>query len=122
MDHEHMDGNPVDARNAKLHFLYNRYIETNDKIDAMELMHEIQFRVEVEARFDRIKARATGVTFTENPVLGDFSCYKKLIATYESECPADREYDLKFYKHFISLCNSDIKLEDKVALVSYACQ
>jgi len=52
------EGNPVDSRDVKLHYLYTKYLRTNLPEDAMELEHELTHRSHIEHRFNTLITRA----------------------------------------------------------------
>lgn len=92
-----------DSRDIKLHYLYNRYIETKDPLDAMELQDEIQHRQLIDAKFDRI---SSSVNLTLKQGLKDHDCYKTLVNLYIDVCGYD-EYSLKHFNVLAELCNTN---------------
>lgn len=116
------EGSAVDSRDIKLHYLFNKYLTTRDPIDAMELQHEIEHRTVTKQRFEKLQMQATrhGVLFADRPVLKNHECYKDVVETYHEYCSYD-EYSLAFYKHFVSLCNSDFSHEQRLRIVKDMC-
>jgi legumain len=114
------EGNPVNSRDVKMHYLYHKYLRSGDKIDAMKLQHEVEERQMVEARFEKIKLDNPHVLFQERPVISDHDCFKAVTETYVGVCGYN-EYDLKFYPHFVNLCESHLTTEAAVELVSTMC-
>lgn len=121
---DEMTASAVDSRDIKLHYLYHRYLRTGDRADAIELEHEISHRSHIENRFESLKSVDTGILFSEESrILKDaqaHTCYIDLADTYHDICGRG-EYDLKYYHNFVSLCNSNRRHEDLIAMVSTMC-
>lgn len=96
----------IDSRDAKLDYLYNKYLRTQLPEDAQELQDEITKRSAIEQRFSYLRA-AAGIQFEEKQLVKDFDCYKSVITAYEEQCGRD-EYDLKFFNNFVALCNARV--------------
>ncbi|CAI2370453.1 unnamed protein product [Moneuplotes crassus] len=109
----------VDSRLVKLDFLYNRYMTTQSAEDARKLQEELDKRIEIEERFNIIRAR-TNARFEEHPKIEKPSCYKQMVQTYKSKCGMD-EYDLEFLNHFVNMCNSGVDVEHLSNLVTEHC-
>lgn len=92
-----------DSRDVKLHYLYNRYIETKDPIDALELQDEIQHRQLIDYKFERI---SKSVNLTLKQGLKNHDCYKTLVNLYIDVCGYD-EYSLKHFNVLAELCNTN---------------
>lgn len=112
------EGNPVDSRDVKMHYLYHKYLDSGDREDALELQAEITERHAVEARFEKLQGDVP-VTFLANPRIMDHDCYKATVESYVSACGYN-EYDLKYYHHFVNLCNN-LSEEQSVELASNMC-
>jgi len=109
----------VESRDAKMHYLYHKYLRTNKQEDADELQAEIDNRQNIEARFATLRANA-GINFADKVTVENTECYKGVIETYKQSCGWD-EYDLKFLKNFVSLCNSNMEFSNMYGLVSNMC-
>eukprot|EP00345_Euplotes_harpa_P019124 CAMPEP_0168335506 /NCGR_PEP_ID=MMETSP0213-20121227/10952_1 /TAXON_ID=151035 /ORGANISM="Euplotes harpa, Strain FSP1.4" /LENGTH=417 /DNA_ID=CAMNT_0008340451 /DNA_START=14 /DNA_END=1267 /DNA_ORIENTATION=+ len=109
----------IDSRYAKVHYLFTKYMTTHATEDAEELEKELQYRRRVDERFAAVRS-LTNLDFTRGQLIGDWDCYKNLIDTYESKCGVD-EYDLGFFNHFVSMCNSNLSFSQMVSIVTQDC-
>lgn len=109
----------VESRDAKMDYLYNKYLRTNSAQDAKELQEEIDNRTNIEERFNRLRL-ASGIQFEEKPKVLDFDCYKSIVSRYEEQCGLD-EYDLKFLGHFVNLCNAKVHHTKMLGLLNSMC-
>lgn len=116
----HHQATAWDSRDIKLHYLYNKYMRSNDKADSEEFTAELEHRQVIEGRFSKLQSSATGVLFMEKPVLKHHDCYKDVVDTYHEVC-GENEYALKFFKNFVSLCNSTQDHAERIALVRSMC-
>jgi len=114
------EGNRVDSRDIKMHYLYHKYLRTGDRIDALELQHEIEERQLVEARFEKLQESAPTVRFLAQPTLRNHDCYKDIVEAYHETCGYN-EYDLKFYPAFANLCQSSLSEAAANVLVRGMC-
>ena len=115
----HKEFSAVESRDIKMHYLYNKYLRTNSESDAKELQAEIDNRLMIDERFDRLRANA-GINFADKVTVDDFECYKNVVDTYKERCGLD-EYDLKYFKHFVSLCNAKLEFTKMFGLISQMC-
>jgi legumain len=109
----------IDSRDAKIEYLYNKYLRTHSAEDGQELSDEIAHRSAIEQRFDTLRSLA-GIQFEESPRVQDFDCYKAVVARYEEQCGLD-EYDLKFFHNFVSLCNAKVEPTKMLGLINNMC-
>lgn len=109
----------VNSRLIKLEYLYNKYMRTQSVEDAKLLQDEITKRVEIEERFNVIKSR-TNAKFEQYPEVKEPGCYKEMIKAYKAKCGMD-EYDLEFFNHFVSMCNSGVEVQHLIDLVTESC-
>jgi legumain len=112
------EGNPVDSRDVKMHYLYHKYLKSGDREDAMHLQAEITERHAVEARFEKLTQDAR-IPFASNPEIMNHDCYKATVESYVASCGYN-EYDLKYYGHFVNLCNI-LPEEQSVELAGSMC-
>jgi legumain len=109
----------IDSRDAKMDYMYNKYLRTNSHEDAEELQAEIINRQTIQERFNRLRLSA-GIQMENKPKVQDFDCYKAVVETYETKCGLD-EYDLQFLHHFVSLCNAKVTSTKLFGLISQMC-
>lgn len=109
----------VESRDIKMHYLYHKYMRTNLPEDAQELQEEIANRQAIEARFETLRANA-GINFDSTARIQSTDCYKSLIETYKQTCGWD-EYDLKFMRDFVNLCNANVDYSRMFGLISNMC-
>jgi len=109
----------IDSRDAKVEFLYNKYLRTKSAEDGQELSDEIAKRTAIEHRFTTLRQLA-GIQFEEKQRVQDFDCYKAVVDRYEEQCGLD-EYDLKFFHNFVSLCNAKVEPTKMLGLIKNMC-
>lgn len=109
----------IDSRDAKLDYLYNKYMRTKTVEDGDELTEEINRRTMIEERFTQLRSVA-GIQFVDHQLVQDFDCYKAIIAKYEEQCGLD-EYDLKFFHNFVSICNAKTEPSKMFGLINNIC-
>uniref|UniRef100_A0A7S3KA71 legumain n=1 Tax=Euplotes crassus TaxID=5936 RepID=A0A7S3KA71_EUPCR len=109
----------IDSRDIKMHYLHDKYVRTYADEDAAALMAEVKNRQSIEERFSRLRA-STGIN-AEGPVtITDWDCYKTVVSQYEDKCGLD-EYDLKYFGHFVRLCEEDFDLATIDGLFAEMC-
>lgn len=109
----------IDSRDAKMEYLYNRYMTTKADEDAKALEAEIENRRRIENSFNVLRNSAN-VVFQEKPKVENFDCYKSLVSMYEDRCGLD-EYSLKYLHNFVSLCNANAEPTHMFGLVNGMC-
>lgn len=116
---EYEDFHAIDSRDIKMHYLHYKYLNSASNADADELQNEIDNRQAIEERFSRLRSRS-GVNVDEPLTITDFECYKKVVENYDEQCGID-EYDLKFFSHFVKLCEEDFSHEARQSLIQDMC-
>ena len=114
------EGERVNSRDIKLHYMMNKFIQTGLKEDQIELQAELDERTNIEDRFEKLITNNSHVLFEDRPTLQDHTCYEQLVEQYHQTC-VQGEYDLKYFYHFVSLCNVDMSQEDRVKTVTEMC-
>jgi len=109
----------VESRDIKMHYLYHKYMRTNLAEDAQELQDEVASRQAIDARFASLRANS-GINYDGNARIQSTDCYKSLIETYKQSCGWD-EYDLKFMRDLVNLCNSNTAYSKMFGLISNMC-
>lgn len=109
----------IDSRDAKMEYLYNKYLRSGSMEDAEELQEEITKRSLIEMRFNHLRT-VSGIQFEEKPFVQDSDCYKAVIAAYEEKCGLD-EYDLKFFHNFVSMCNARMEPTKMLGAINQMC-
>lgn len=110
----------INSRDAKIDYLYNRFLRTKLAADSKELEAELSFRRTVDARFNELRSNV-GIQFEVNPKVQDFECYKSVVQTYENVCGDLDEYELQFLHNFVSMCNARIEPSKMLGLINRMC-
>jgi legumain len=110
----------INSRDAKMDYLYNKYMRTLSAEDGQELQDEITHRTLIDMRFSYLSANV-GFQLEEHPRVNDFECYKGLVESYKSECGGLDEYDLKFLGHFVNMCNAQMEPTKMLGLINEMC-
>ena len=115
----HEEFSRVDARYAKIEYLYNKFMRTQSVEDSAELELELESMRSIEGRFAAMRNQIN-VDFDNRQGVNDFDCYRSMIETYNARCGAN-EYDLKFFHHFATMCNSNISPSQMDEVISNLC-
>ena len=110
----------VDSRYAKVAYLYTQYMMTHSEEDGALLELELSNMRTIEGRFASMRNQVNLDFENRDTNINNFDCYQNLIETYNSSCGSD-EYDLKFFHHFVTMCNANIDQEQLVNVVSSSC-
>ena len=106
-----------DSRDIKVQYLFHKYMDSKDQLDAMELQDEIQHRTLIETKFDRLEKT---IKLGARQGLKNHQCYKELVNEYVDACGND-EYSLKYFYVFAELCNQDMMPKSRIDLLSVIC-
>ena len=118
--HEDREYASVDARYAKVEYLYNKYMRSHSAEDGAELETELANMRTIEGRFASMRNQVNLDFENRQSSINNFDCYQNLIETYNNNCGSD-EYDLKFFHHFVTMCNANIDQEQLVNVISSVC-
>ena len=110
----------INSRDAKMDYLYNKYMRTNSAEDAKELSDEIAHRKSIDGRFEYLRS-VIGIQMEEKPVVQDFECYKSLVEAYKFQCGRLDEYDLNFLGDFVSMCNAKVEPTKMLGVIRNMC-
>jgi hypothetical protein len=113
----------VQSRDAKLHHLYST-LQTNGghKIH-LDLSTELNARMRTDHVFEELMPnhlRAAKGTIRPR----DFECLKKAMTTYETFCGKMSDYDLKYVKILVQMCETTPSHNETDAVlgkIQYAC-
>jgi uncharacterized protein YaaR (DUF327 family) len=106
-----------DSRDVKVQYLFNKYMNSKDYLDALELQDEIQQRTLIETKFARLEKT---IKLGARQGLKNHSCYKQLVEEYVEAC-GNNEYSLKYFYVFAEMCNQDMSLDHQIDIVSGMC-
>lgn len=109
----------VDARYAKLEYLYNKFMRTHSSEDSTELEAELESMRNIEGRFASIRNQIN-LDFENRQGVLNFDCYRGLIDSYNEKCGTN-EYDLKFFHHFATICNANMNSNHVANVMSNIC-
>lgn len=110
----------IDSRDAKMDYLYNKYMRTKSIEDGAELQNEIEYRGIVDHRFAQLRSKL-GIELEEHPFIQDFDCYESLVEFYKSQCDGLNEYDLKYLGTFVNMCNAKMTPATMLGLMNKMC-
>ena len=97
---EKIDGNPVNSRDVKLHYLMNKFIKSGLKEDQILLQAELDERTKIEDRFEKFASKNHLDQQLTAPFLSNHACYKEVVEEYSNAC-TQGEYDLKYFHFFV---------------------
>lgn len=96
----------VDQLDATLHYKYTNYLRTHSSYDQIALEAEIEHRILVDARFDRLFSNAN--LAQANFSLGsdfNFDCLRGLVDDYTERCGEFNDYAVKYGSYLVATCN-----------------
>lgn len=104
-DNKHMSA--VHSRDAKLHHLYATLQTKGGHKISIDLSSELNARMRTDHVFESLVPpmfRATTSGRTIRP--RNFECLKKAVDTYEQKCGKFSDYDLKYVRQLVNLCET----------------
>lgn len=111
----------VGSRDAKMHHLYSKLQTTAGHKITIDLSTELNARMRTDHVFeDLVPSRLRASSQPVRP--RNFTCLKSAVSTYEKHCGKFSDYDLKYVRQLVVLCESTESHESVLARIEEACQ
>lgn len=111
----------VSSRDAKMHHLYSKLQTTAGHKITIDLSSELNARMRTDHVFEELVPKHLRASST--PVRPrNFECLKQAVSTYEKQCGKFSDYDLKYVRQLVLLCESFESKESVLERIEEACQ
>jgi hypothetical protein len=94
----------VHSRDAKLHHLYSTLQTKPGHKISIDLSSELNSRMRTDHVFEDLVPESVIRSATVKP--RNFDCLKESVNTYEKHCGKLSDYDLKYVRHLVYLCET----------------
>merc|ERR1712127_172513 len=95
----------VNSRDINLHYLYNNVMLNASEENTSALTTALNARMAADKRFAAMfPSHMEAFNNNDTPVPTDYTCYRKLIDTYETECGKFDDYSMKYMSVLAAEC------------------
>lgn len=101
------DHHKVDSRDAKLHHLYHKYMNSKHHSHALDLQREINHRMKIDNIFNEFKEKLD-IKDDESHIPTDTTCLGAAITAFEKKCGKFSDYSLKYVKEISKACERNM--------------